>query len=197
MEILFRVQKIFQNWVISPIVKKIPSWIHPNQLTILRGILIIPIVLLILNGNLWSAALIYLIAAFSDGLDGELSRIRNKQTKLGRSLDPAIDRLLHLVIFLLFYQYSPFLFSILFVIELIILLYGGYILLKTKDSTNLPTPNIAGRWKFIFWASSVVCILFFEIYLSYFWYLLFNLFIILSIIFSLASVILYLLRKKL
>lgn len=196
MEILARVQKIFQKKLVAPIVKLFPSWVTPNLLTILRGILIIPISLLVLNGNLWSAIFVYLFAALLDGFDGELSRMRAKKTKLGRLLDPLVDRLLHFAVFLLFFWHAPVLFSILFILEIIILIFGGLVLVKTGDSSKLPAPNIAGKWKFVFWALSFLCLLLFEIYLSYFWYLLFIVFIILSIIFSVSSVILFFVRKK-
>lgn len=69
----------------------------PNSLTLLRIILIpIFVVVLVLRipyGDLLAAA-IFIIAAFTDSLDGYLARKYKQVTKLGIILDPIADKLL-------------------------------------------------------------------------------------------------------
>lgn len=69
----------------------------PNSLTILR-IVLIPIFVLVIGvripyGDLM-AAIIFMIAAFTDSLDGYLARKYKQVTKLGIILDPLADKLL-------------------------------------------------------------------------------------------------------
>jgi cardiolipin synthase len=66
----------------------------PNALTIIR-ILLIPLFLYkVIQGDIGFATVVYLTAAFTDGLDGFIAKNWNMQTKLGTFLDPLADKLL-------------------------------------------------------------------------------------------------------
>ena len=69
----------------------------PNRITLVR-IFLVPILLVFLiYPRGWSpfiAAAIFLIAAFTDWLDGHLARSTNQITRLGQLLDPIADKLL-------------------------------------------------------------------------------------------------------
>jgi len=66
----------------------------PNALTVIR-ILLIPLFLYkALTGDIRFAALVYVAAAMTDGLDGFIARFWNQQTRLGIFLDPLADKLL-------------------------------------------------------------------------------------------------------
>ena len=69
----------------------------PNRITLVR-IFLVPILLVFLiYPRGWSpfiAATIFLIAAFTDWLDGHLARSTNQITRLGQLLDPIADKLL-------------------------------------------------------------------------------------------------------
>ena len=83
----------------------------PNKLTIFRVILIIPFVILLLgsaNGWGWFTAIfggimeyidyiavaIFIIASFTDMLDGKIARKYNLVTNFGKFMDPLADKLL-------------------------------------------------------------------------------------------------------
>ena len=83
----------------------------PNKLTIFRVILIIPFVLLLLGSvNHWAwymvifhgiteyidyiAVAIFIIASFTDMLDGKIARKYNLVTNFGKFMDPLADKLL-------------------------------------------------------------------------------------------------------
>ena len=78
-------------------VESIFRWVTPNQLTLAR-IAAVPVLLVLLYldeplGN-WLAAVLFLIACFTDYLDGVLARQRGEITALGKLLDPIADKML-------------------------------------------------------------------------------------------------------
>lgn len=66
----------------------------PNAISILRILLILPILELIIRGNYHVALLLFFFAGFSDGLDGYLAVRFDWQSRLGGLLDPVADKLL-------------------------------------------------------------------------------------------------------
>lgn len=80
-----------------PLMVRNPLLLVPNMITIARILAIIPIVWLVMDGdvNLRIVALvIYVLAAVSDWVDGYLARAWNQYSPLGRMLDPIADKLL-------------------------------------------------------------------------------------------------------
>jgi len=69
----------------------------PNFLTVSR-ILLIPVFVVLFStptpARSWAAAIVFVVAAVTDLLDGYLARRRSQVTKLGRLLDPIADKLL-------------------------------------------------------------------------------------------------------
>lgn len=66
----------------------------PNQLTLLRMAFVPFIVIELVDGRYFWALVLFVIAGFSDGLDGLLARKLHQQTLLGQYLDPIADKLL-------------------------------------------------------------------------------------------------------
>ena len=70
----------------------------PNKLTILRILLVPVIVALILLAQddtlLYAAGILFLLASFTDFLDGYLARKNNWITNFGKFMDPLADKLL-------------------------------------------------------------------------------------------------------
>lgn len=69
-------------------------WTVPNALTFLRILLVAPFVLLYEAGATTAAAIVFAVAALSDGLDGFLARHLDQTSRLGAMLDPIGDKLL-------------------------------------------------------------------------------------------------------
>jgi len=69
------------------------SWL-PNAISLLRIALIPPILILMLDGEYGWALGLFILAGFSDGLDGYLAVRFGWSTRLGGLLDPAADKLL-------------------------------------------------------------------------------------------------------
>ena len=72
----------------------------PNQLTLLRMVFVPFIVIHLVEGRYLWALIVFVIAGFSDGLDGLLARTLHQQTVLGQYLDPIADKLLLSTMFL-------------------------------------------------------------------------------------------------
>ena len=72
----------------------------PNQLTLLRMIFVPFIVIHLVEGRYLWALIVFVVAGFSDGLDGLLARTLHQQTTLGQYLDPIADKLLLSTMFL-------------------------------------------------------------------------------------------------
>ena len=72
----------------------------PNQLTLLRMIFVPFIIIHLLDGHYLWALVLFVVAGFSDGLDGLLARRLHQQTLLGQYLDPIADKLLLSTLFL-------------------------------------------------------------------------------------------------
>jgi cardiolipin synthase len=72
----------------------------PNIICLVRIALIWPILACLLAGRFEWTLVLFLVAAVSDGLDGWLAKHYGWQSRLGRVLDPAADKLLLVAVFL-------------------------------------------------------------------------------------------------
>ncbi len=69
------------------------KWL-PNAISLMRIALVAPILVLILQGNFGFGLALFVLAGFSDGLDGYLAKTFSWHTRLGALLDPVADKLL-------------------------------------------------------------------------------------------------------
>ena len=76
------------------------NWNLPNVITVIR-ILMAPVFFWMLladagqHGSLrWAAAVVFIVAIATDGIDGAIARRRNLVTDLGKLLDPIADKVL-------------------------------------------------------------------------------------------------------
>jgi len=72
----------------------VPGFVKPNQVTAFRLLFTPVIFYLFMVGNFTLAVPAFVIAAFSDALDGSLARVRNQITPWGIFFDPLADKLL-------------------------------------------------------------------------------------------------------
>jgi cardiolipin synthase (CMP-forming) len=71
----------------------------PNGITALRILLVVPIALALLHGELITTIALFGAAAVSDGADGFLAKRFGWQSEVGSVLDPAADKLLLATVF--------------------------------------------------------------------------------------------------
>jgi len=72
----------------------------PNIISLLRLLVVLPVVYLLLEQKFGSALLLFTVAGLSDGLDGFLAKHYGWQTRLGGILDPLADKVLLVACFL-------------------------------------------------------------------------------------------------
>lgn len=74
----------------------------PNLISILRILLVLPIMLLLWQRHYAEVLLLFVIAGLSDGLDGYLARRFDWRSRLGALLDPLGDKFLLVGVYLVF-----------------------------------------------------------------------------------------------
>ena len=72
----------------------------PNIICLIRVALIWPIAVALGAGAYFTALLVFIVAAVSDGLDGYLAKRFNWTSELGKFLDPVADKLLLMTVFI-------------------------------------------------------------------------------------------------
>ena len=119
----------------------------PNLLSIIRIILVYPILYNIFLGNFIVSIIYFVIASVTDALDGFLARKMDWQTQLGKILDPVADKLLLSgTIFILWLnEYIPFYIFIIFISRDIAILIGAAIKMTLIESAT-PLPNFLGKF---------------------------------------------------
>jgi cardiolipin synthase len=118
----------------------------PNQLTLLRMVFVPFIVIELVEGRYFWALVLFVIAGFSDGLDGLLARKLHQQTLLGQYLDPIADKLLLSTMFLVLsiLHKIPWKFAVLVFSRDISILAASSVLFAIAGLRNF-RPSIFGK----------------------------------------------------
>jgi cardiolipin synthase (CMP-forming) len=136
----------------------------PNQLTLLRMVFVPFIVIHLVEGRyLWALA-VFMIAGFSDGLDGLLARKLHQQTLLGQYLDPIADKLLLSSMFLVLsiLHKIPWKFTVLVFSRDTSILAASAVLFAIAGLRNF-RPSIFGKANTFSQIAAVFFVLLFEI----------------------------------
>src|SRR6202161_4628404 len=89
----------------NPLLKELRA--APNLLTFLRLCLIPFLVIALLEAHYKTALCLFVVAGFSDGLDGLAARVLKQHTQIGQYLDPVTDKLLLSTLFLVLMHQRP------------------------------------------------------------------------------------------
>jgi cardiolipin synthase len=137
----------------------------PNQLTLLRMIFVPFIVIHLVEGRYLWALVVFVIAGFSDGLDGLLARTLHQQTLLGQYLDPIADKLLLSTIFLVLsiLRKIPWKFTVVVFSRDISILAASAVLFAIAGLRNF-RPSIFGKANTVSQIAAVFFVLLFEIH---------------------------------
>ena len=99
----------------------------PNAISLLRIVLVAPIVYFLLSKQFTVALVLFVIAGLSDALDGYLAKKYNWITRLGSFLDPLADKLLLVSCFLVcvFIELVPAWLFVIIVIRDLVVAFGA------------------------------------------------------------------------
>jgi cardiolipin synthase len=119
-----------------------------NLLTFFRILLIAPFLVYIYQGRFGAALLVFFIASLTDFFDGYVARKFNQQSKLGRTLDPAADKILTTASFIVMalphpnFPSIPVWLAIVVVGRDVVILLGSWIIYRlTKFKDFKPTTS--------------------------------------------------------
>jgi CDP-diacylglycerol--glycerol-3-phosphate 3-phosphatidyltransferase len=153
----------------------------PNKITIFR-VALIPVVLIILYSNLpysvYVAALIFIIAAITDFIDGYIARKRNLVTDFGKLTDPLADKIL--VISVLVYLVSMQVIPDWMVIIIVAREFGvsGLRILSASQGVVIPASKL-GKFKT---QSQMIAVVFALLLWPYYWWVM-----LIAVILTVAS----------
>ncbi len=160
-------------------------WTLPNCISILR-ILLIPVFLfLMIHHKVQEAFAVFLLASFTDILDGLTARLWHQKTQIGALLDPAADKSLMTASFIILSfpsLNSPHLIPLWLTITVIsrdvLIVSGAFIAYKLRGINRFP-PSIWGKTCTVLEMTVILAVLFlnsrkiFFSYLSWLYYLTF------------------------
>ncbi|MEW6067268.1 MAG: CDP-diacylglycerol--glycerol-3-phosphate 3-phosphatidyltransferase [Nitrospirota bacterium] len=118
----------------------------PNTLTIIR-ILLIPIFVISIMYERYNYSLyLFIIAAFTDLLDGLFARLTNQKTTLGTFLDPLADKFLLVTAFVILSTYDliPKWLTVTVISRDIIVVTGWFLVYLTTHKSRVD-PSIPGK----------------------------------------------------
>ncbi len=136
----------------------------PNQLTLLRMMFVPFIVIKLVEGHYLLALILFVLAGFSDGLDGLLARTLKQQTVLGQYLDPIADKLLLSTMFMVLsiLHKIPWKFTVLVFSRDITILMASAVLYAIAGLRDF-RPSIFGKANTFAQVAAVFFVLLFEI----------------------------------
>jgi CDP-diacylglycerol--glycerol-3-phosphate 3-phosphatidyltransferase len=112
------IQKMIDGFIDKIFLRFISDSVRPNQVTVIRFLLVPVVYLLLVNHMLILGLIVFAIAALTDAIDGAMARTRNQITDLGKVIDPIADKLLVLTV--LFYIGWRFLLIKIFIVYILL-----------------------------------------------------------------------------
>ena len=128
----------------------------PNILSIIRLLMVGVLIWFFTKGMLIAAFITYVLASFTDALDGYIARKYDLITPLGKLLDPLADKLMLITVLscMYFAGFLPLWILIVILLKEFVQIVGGFFLFHKKDT--VVQANIFGKLTTVFFSISVV-----------------------------------------
>lgn len=135
----------------------IPRWVRPNHLTVLRLILISPVLYYLSVGNYDVGIPLFFFAALTDWFDGSLARNRKQVTEWGIIYDPVVDKLLiGLVLFLIVLDHINFALGVALLAAEAVMIAAGWTRIRKG---RIEQANVYGKIKMCTEAAGIMLLL--------------------------------------
>ncbi len=131
-----------------------------NSLSLLRMILAPVFMYLVFVDQFHWAVFVIFFAILTDFLDGQIARITNMQTRLGKMLDPMADKFIifFAIVTLMLELNFPLWVGLLIISRDLILFFGGIIFLY-KNKRKTLVPNLLGKTTTFFQMATIIAFL--------------------------------------
>ncbi len=119
---------VVDKFLEKTLLKFIPFFVTPNQVTYLRFILT-PIVGWLFYKEVYDWGLVlFIFTMLTDAIDGAMARTRNQITDLGKIIDPLADKfaIATVVVLLVIKNLNPIIAILIIAIDILIMIAGGY-----------------------------------------------------------------------
>jgi CDP-diacylglycerol--glycerol-3-phosphate 3-phosphatidyltransferase len=141
------------------VIPLIPRWLQPNHVTLFR-MLLTPFVVWVLFLGQYSLGIpLFILAAFTDVIDGSLARLRQQITPWGIFFDPVADKLLigGVALTVALQYFHPILVFVAIALDLL----PAMVFLSRKNSSHqMMMANVWGKTKMVTQFLSLACLLF-------------------------------------
>jgi cardiolipin synthase len=136
----------------------------PNATTVLRLLAIIPFAYLAMRGKDRAALVLFIVAGLTDSLDGVIARRFGQASKIGRLLDPLVDKLFTGVSFVVLSAFRSGLSSIpvwvmvAVLLRDVLILAGSFLVYSASHNSGFK-PSVYGKLHTLLEICVVVCFL--------------------------------------
>jgi len=119
----------------------------PNLLSLIRILLIIPIIYFILISEYKFALIVFVISALTDLLDGWLARHLNCESAMGAILDPLADKILLMSVFfsLCYLGFIPILLALIVISRDLMILIGALLIWLINNQVVIFKPSLISK----------------------------------------------------
>lgn len=141
-------EKLFPtDYLLRPFLFLVPRAVSPNHITVFR-IALTPFVLAFLFLEMWYIGVpLFVVAVFTDWLDGVLARSRKQVTKWGVFHDPIADKILigSVVVLIVLQHVNPIIAVAIIIVEVLLIIGGWY----RRRKNIAQTANVWGKIKMV------------------------------------------------
>ncbi len=151
----------FDRLIANTVLPFVPRTVRPNAVTVFRFICIPFVIYFFLTESYLWGTIIFVLAAFSDALDGAMARVRHQITSDGKFFDPLADKLLigSASIILISRYISWQLALLIILLELMIISIALY---KKRTMKHVVIQaKLSGKIKMVLQCAGIILLLFF------------------------------------